>query len=105
MSCECDVALERYCTRPDIAQVVGAVSKFNSCPIVAHLTTVKRIFRYLKETINLCIKYERSADDRLVGFSDVNWAGNMNDRHSTTESLLMMHSEKNKLYTGRHSHV
>ena len=28
-------------TRPDIAQAVGAVSKFNSCPTEAHLTAVK----------------------------------------------------------------
>ena len=39
-------------TRPDIAQAVGAASKFNSCPTEAHLTAVKRIFRYLKGTIN-----------------------------------------------------
>ena len=77
-------------TRPDIAQAVGAVSKFNSCPTEAHLTTVKRIFRYLKGTINLCIKYERSADNRLVGFSDADWAGDMNDRHSTAGNLFMM---------------
>ena len=30
-------------TRPDIAQAVGAVSKFNSCPTETHLTAVKRI--------------------------------------------------------------
>ena len=50
-------------SRPDIAQVVGAVSKFNSCPTEAHLTAVKQIFHYLKGTINLCIKYEKSADN------------------------------------------
>ena len=77
-------------TRPDIAQAVGAVSKFNSCPTEAHLTAVKRIFRYLKGTIDLCIKYERSADNRLVGFSDADWAGDLNDRHSTTGNLFMM---------------
>ena len=35
-------------TRPDIAHAVGLVSKFNSAPTQAHLTAVKRIFRYLK---------------------------------------------------------
>ena len=40
-------------TRPDIAQAVGAVSKFNSCPTEAHLNAVKRTFHYLKGTINL----------------------------------------------------
>ena len=77
-------------TRPDIAQAVGAVSNFNSCPTEAHLTAVKRIFRYLKGTIDLCIKYERSADNRLVGFSDADWAGDLTDRHSTTGNLFMM---------------
>ena len=77
-------------TRPDITQAVGAVSKFNSCPTEAHLTAVKRMFRYLEGTINLCIKYERSADNRLVGFSDADWAGDMNDRQSTTGNLFMM---------------
>ena len=76
-------------TRPDIAQAVGAVSKFNSCPTEAHLTAVKRIFRYLKGTINLCVN-ERSADNDLFGFSDADWAGDMNDRHSTTGNLFMM---------------
>ena len=33
-------------TRPDIAQAVGAVSKFCSNPTEAHKTAVKRIFRY-----------------------------------------------------------
>ena len=77
-------------TRSDIAQAVGAVSKFNSCPTEAHLTAVKRIFRYLNGTIDLCIKYERSADNRLVGFSDADWAGDLTDRHSTTGNLFMM---------------
>ena len=77
-------------TRPDIAQAMGAVSKFNSCPTEADLTAVKRIFRYLKGMINLCIKYKRSGDNHLVGLSDADWAGDMNDRHSTAGNLFMM---------------
>ena len=40
-------------TRPDIAQAVGAVSKFCSNSTEAHKTAVKRIFRYLRKTMNL----------------------------------------------------
>ena len=32
-------------TRPDIAQAVEGVSKFNTCPTEAHSTAVKQIFR------------------------------------------------------------
>ena len=77
-------------TRLDITQAVGAVSKFNSCPTEAHLTAVKRILRYLKGTINIGVRYERSADDSLIGFSDADWAGDMDDRHSTTGNLFLM---------------
>ena len=77
-------------TRPDISQAVGAVSKFNSCPTEAHLTAVKRIFCYLKGTINLGLKYERSDDSSLIGFSDADWAGDMDNRHSTTGNLFVM---------------
>ena len=66
-------------TRPDIAQTVGTMSKFNSCPNEAHMTAVKRILSYLKGMINLGLRYKRSTDDSLIGFSDADWAGDMDD--------------------------
>ena len=42
-------------TRPDIAQAPGALANFNSSPNEAHLTAVKRVFRYLKGTVKLCL--------------------------------------------------
>ena len=77
-------------TRPDIAQVVGVVSKFNSCLNEAHLTAVKRIFRCLKGTMNFGLKYEKSADAELIGFADADWAGDIDDRHSTTGNVFIM---------------
>ena len=77
-------------TRPDIAQAAGVVSKFNASNTEAHSTAVKRIFRYLKGTIDNCIKYEKSTDNSLVGFSNADWAGDINNRHSTTGNVFMM---------------
>ncbi|KAL5499747.1 hypothetical protein EMCRGX_G011207 [Ephydatia muelleri] len=77
-------------TRPDIAQAVGAVSKFNSCPTETHLTGVKRILRYLKGTINLGLKFEKTADSSIIGFSDADWAGDLDNRHSTSGNLFVM---------------
>ena len=76
-------------TRPDIAQAVGVVSKFSSKPNEAHLTAVKRILRYLKGTGDLALKYEKSKGV-LVGYSDADWAGDMDDRHSTSGNLFLM---------------
>ena len=77
-------------TKLDIAQAVGAVSKFNSCPTEACLTVVKRILRYLKGTINLGLMYEKTVDSILIGFSDADWGGDIDNRHSTTGNLFVM---------------
>ena len=61
--------------RPDIAQAVATVSKLNSYPNESHLTAVKRIFRYLKLTLEFALKYMRSDFGlELLGFSDADWA-------------------------------
>ena len=77
-------------TRPDIAHAVSVVSKFNANPNAAHLTAVKRILRYLKGTVNLALKYERSESGTLIGFSDADWAGDQDDRRSTTGKILFL---------------
>ena len=77
-------------TRPDISQTVGVVAKFSSSPTEAHLTAVKRIMQYLKGSMDLKLKYERSDDGQLVGYSDADYAGNPDDHHSTTGNVFLM---------------
>ena len=77
-------------TRPDIAHAVGVVSKFNARPSEAHLTAAKRILRYLKGTSNLALKYKKSDEEIPIGYSDADWAGDMDDRHSTSGNLFLM---------------
>ena len=76
-------------TRPDIAHAVGLVSKFNSAPTQAHLTAVKRIFRYLKGTVDIKLQY-RSTGEKLLGYFDADWANDTDDRHSTTGNVFIM---------------
>ena len=76
-------------TWPDIAQAVGVVSKFNSKPTQEHLTAVKRILRYLKGTQDLGLKFQKT-DGQLTGYSDADWAGDLDDRHSTSGNLFVM---------------
>ena len=77
-------------TRPDIFQAVGAVSKFSSKPSEAHLTAVKRIFCYLKGTTNVSLKYKKSKSAQLIGYSDADYAGDLDDRHSTSGYIFLM---------------
>ena len=76
-------------TRPDIAFSVSNVARFCSSPTKEHWTAVKRIFRYLKGTHNYGLLYSRN-DGTIIGYSDADWAGDMNDRKSTSGYLFMM---------------
>ncbi len=76
-------------TRPDIAHAVGIVSKFNSEPTEAHLTAVKRIFRYLKGTLDLVLQY-KSTGRPLLGYSDADWESDLDNRHSTSGNVFVM---------------
>ena len=78
-------------TRPDIAQAVGVISKFNANPSQAHLTAVKRIFRYLKGTLDVVLEYRKiDKSCSLTGYSDADWAGDQDDQHSTSGNLFLM---------------
>ena len=71
------------CTRPDIAQAVGAVSRYMNNPGKLHWEAVKWILRYLRGTTSkaLCFK---GGDTILTGYVDADLAGNVDIRRSTT---------------------
>ena len=77
-------------TRPDIAYVVGVFSKFCSKPSEAHLTAAKRVLRYLKGTQDFGLKYEGSVNESLKVYADADWAGDVDDRHSTSGNACIM---------------
>ena len=71
-------------TRPDIAFAVGNAAKFCAEPTKTHWTAVKRIMRYLKGTMDLGLQYVRDCEESCEGYSDADWAGDTNDRKSTS---------------------
>jgi Reverse transcriptase (RNA-dependent DNA polymerase)/Integrase core domain len=79
-------------TRPDLTYSVGIVSKFMESPRSEHMAAVKQILRYIKGSISLGCVYKRCSDSelKLVGFSDSDLAGNLDDRKSTTGVLFFL---------------
>lgn len=71
-------------SRPDIAYAVHDVSKFNKNPGKEHWLAVKRIFRYLKGTLHMKLEYGHDADSNLLGYSDSDYAGELDERRSCT---------------------
>uniref|UniRef100_A0A2N9H011 Reverse transcriptase Ty1/copia-type domain-containing protein n=1 Tax=Fagus sylvatica TaxID=28930 RepID=A0A2N9H011_FAGSY len=70
-------------TRPDIAFPVNKLSQFMQKPTLLHWQSVKRLLRYLKQTIHFGLHISRSSAPLIQAFSDVDWAGSRDDRHST----------------------
>ncbi|XP_058080103.1 secreted RxLR effector protein 161-like [Magnolia sinica] len=71
-------------SRPDIAYVVGVVSRFMQTPKKPHLEVVHRILRYVKGTINLGLLYKNGGACKIVGYCDADYGGDHDTRRSTT---------------------
>jgi len=71
-------------SRPDILFSVCLCARFQLDPRESHLTAVKRIFRYLKGTINFGHLNWKSLDYKLVGLCDAYFAGDRIERKSTS---------------------
>jgi len=69
-------------TRPYILYVVSVLSTFMHCPCEEHLKAAKRVVRYIKRTINYEIKFQKSQNLLLVGYSNNDWGGSLDDRKS-----------------------
>lgn len=71
-------------TRPDILNAVSILSRFMHCASEWHLKAAKRVLRYVKGTCDFGIKFTRSKEFKLVGFSDSDWGGSIDDMKSTS---------------------
>jgi hypothetical protein len=71
-------------SRPDIAFSVGVCARFQANPKESHLTAVKRIIKYVNDTLSYGIWYSRETNLVVAGYSDADWAGNAEDRKSTS---------------------
>ncbi|KAL5866165.1 hypothetical protein ACOSQ3_003679 [Xanthoceras sorbifolium] len=78
------------CTRPDILYAVALVSRYMEDPTTTHFKAAKRILRYIKGTIDFGLFYSVSNDYKLVGYSDSDWGGDIDDRKSTSGFVFFM---------------
>jgi hypothetical protein len=54
------------------------------------MLTVKRIFRYLKGTMNYGLWYPRNQNFQLSVYSDVNWVNCVDERKSTSGGAFFL---------------
>nr|GEY64466.1 retrovirus-related Pol polyprotein from transposon TNT 1-94 [Tanacetum cinerariifolium] len=61
--------------RPDIVHATCLCARYQDKPIEKHLKEVKRIFRYLRGTVNTGLWYTKDSGFELTRFSDADYAG------------------------------
>lgn len=79
-------------TRPDIAFSVGVVSRFMHSPTKHHFGAAKRIMRYVAGTVEYGIWYSKKSECKLIGYTDSDWGGCVNDRKSTSGNVFCIGS-------------
>ena len=75
-------------SRPDITYSVNTLAKFSSHPSQQHWTAFKWVLRYLKGTVHFGIMYTKESSKECIGYSDADWAGDLDDRKSTSGYLF-----------------
>ena len=62
-------------SRLDIMYSVCLCARFQACAKESHLNVVKRIFRYLKCTIDISLWYPKCDNFELICYSDADFGG------------------------------
>eukprot|EP00253_Pinus_taeda_P009569 PITA_09569 len=79
-------------TRPDIMHALSLISKFMERPKEPHWQATKRILRYVKVTKRFGILYTTSECSDLIGYTDNDWVGSVDDRKRTSSYVFHMGS-------------
>ncbi|GJS23044.1 hypothetical protein Tco_0451676 [Tanacetum coccineum] len=77
-------------SRPNIVQAVCYSVHYQARPTEKHLNEVKRIFRYLKGTINMGLWYPKDSSFKITAFSDVNHVGCLDTRKITSGGIQFL---------------
>ncbi|GKB64643.1 hypothetical protein Tco_0920829 [Tanacetum coccineum] len=87
--------------RPDIVHATCYCARYQARPTEKHLTAVKRIFRYLKNTINIGLWYPKDIGFELTAFSYSDYAGCLDSRKSTSGGIQFLGGDKLVSWSGK----
>ncbi|GJR29254.1 retrovirus-related pol polyprotein from transposon TNT 1-94 [Tanacetum coccineum] len=81
-------------SRPDIVHATCYCARYQAKPTEKHLTAVKRIFWYLKDSINMGLWYPKDTGFELTAFLDSDHAGCLDSRKSTSGGIQFLGGDK-----------
>lgn len=78
------------CTRPDIAQAVGTLSRFTATPKEEHVKAAKQLLKYIAGSTGMGIMFGKTKKP-LEGYSDADYAGDVDKRRSTSGYVFRLY--------------
>nr|GEU85546.1 retrovirus-related Pol polyprotein from transposon TNT 1-94 [Tanacetum cinerariifolium] len=88
-------------SRPNVMHETCYCARYQAKPTEKHLTAVKRIFRYLKDTINMGLWYPKDTGFELTAFLDSDHAGCLDLRKSTSGGIQFLGGDKLVSWTSK----
>lgn len=77
-------------SRPNIALSIGIRARFSINPRKNNFMAINRIMRSLKGTVEYGLYYKKSEKFKLRACPDVDWAGNIDDKKSTSGGVFFL---------------
>ena len=77
-------------TSPDIAYLIGVLSRYCSSQGPTHFNLVIQIFRYLSGTLDLGITFTANSEDGLVGYTDSDYEGLADGQKATGGYIILL---------------
>ncbi|XP_016669977.1 secreted RxLR effector protein 161-like [Gossypium hirsutum] len=79
-------------TRPYIMFAVSLLSRFMHCYNEKHFQAAKRVLRYIKGTLSHGMLFNKVESLKLVGYTDSDWGGLIDDMKSTSGYVFTLGS-------------
>lgn len=74
------------------------ISRFMTAPKAEHCVGVKRVLRYVKGTPDFGFLYNKSQDPHVIGFTDSDWEGFVDDQKSISGHVFSLGTWTSKKY-------
>lgn len=79
------------------------VARFQVAPKETHVQAVKRIFKYLKGTLDFGLWCPRGEKFTLKAYTNVDWADSLDDRKNTSGSVFYLGNSIVSWFSKKHA--
>ena len=80
----------QVCTRLDITFVVGVLGRYLNDPGQSHWKEAKKVLKYIPGAKDLMLIYRHTDTLKVVGFSNSDYSGCVDDKKSSSGYIFMM---------------